>query len=154
MIDEKESNLRTDNRLPRVLHVLLHLEQSEDPITSEQLGKFLHMNSSLIRRTMAGLRRAGFVGSTKGHGGGWFLAKPLAEISLTQVFKALGPPNLFTIGQSNDAPSCLLEKAANSATSKALEVAQGAFDAELAKTAVSDLTSKHQKQIEQNLKSK
>lgn len=141
--------MRSDSRLPRVLHVLLHLEQVKDSVTSNQMGQMLGMNSSLVRRTMAGLRDAGFVGSTKGHGGGWYLAKPLKEISLAQVYEALGSPNLFAVGQSADAPTCLLEQAANSATVKALQAARDTFNAELANITVADLTSPHSKAIKQ-----
>ena len=131
--------MRADSRLPRVLHVLLHLEQIEDPVTSERIGQMLGMNPSLVRRTMAGLRNAGFVGAAKGHGGGWHLAKPLSEISLAQVYQAIGSPQLFAVGQSDDAPTCLLERAANAATAMALETARAAFDAALTQVTVADL---------------
>ena len=131
--------MRTDSRLPRVLHVLLHLEQIEDPATSDMIGQMLGMNASLVRRTMAGLRDAGFVSSTKGHGGGWYLATPLSQITMAQVYDALGAPTLFAVGQSNDAPSCLLERAANAATEGALDAARVAFAEALAKTTVADL---------------
>lgn len=133
--------MRTDSRLPRVLHVLLHLDQIADPVTSDMIGRMLGMNPSLVRRTMAGLREAGFVGSSKGHGGGWYLAKPLAEITLAQVYSALGSPTLFAVGQSDDAPKCLLEKAANAATENALLSARTAFDTALTKVTVADLVS-------------
>jgi DNA-binding IscR family transcriptional regulator len=42
-------------------------------------------NPVVFRRTLAGLREAGFVRSEKGHGGGWMLAKPLAKVSLLDV---------------------------------------------------------------------
>lgn len=139
--------MRTDNRLPRVLHVLLHLEQIEDPITSDQIGQMLDMNASLVRRTMAGLRDAGFLNSTKGHGGGWYLARPLKDITLAQVYDALGQPTLFAVGQSDDAPTCLLEKAANAATENALTAARAMFTSTLAGTTVADLTDEARHQM-------
>lgn len=141
--------MRTDNRLPRVLHVLLHLESSKDPITSDQIGQMLGMNPSLVRRTMAGLREAGFLGSTKGHGGGWYLARPLKEITLAQVYDALGQPRLFAIGQSDDTPSCLLERAANEATKSALAAAQKVFTSTLEQTSVADIVDDVRDQIEE-----
>ena len=54
----------TDSRLPRVLHVLLHLDGVDRPMTSEMIGEMLGANPSLVRRMMGGLRKAGFVGST------------------------------------------------------------------------------------------
>lgn len=131
--------MRTDSRLPRVLHVLLHLEQIKDPVTSDMIGQMLGMNPSLVRRTMAGLREAGFVSSTKGHGGGWYLANSLDQITMAQVYDALGAPTLFALGQSDDAPTCLLERAANTATETALEAARAAFRVSLARTTVADL---------------
>jgi len=138
-----EKDLRTDSRLPRVLHVLLHLQQIDEPVTSEEIGRMLNTNPSLVRRTMAGLREAGFVGSSKGHGGGWVLARPLTEITLADVYAALGSPELFAVGHSADAPACLLERAANTATSKALDAARQTFQAELAQVTVADLVDPH-----------
>ena len=137
----------TDSRLPRVLHVLLHLDQIDDPVTSEQIGKMLATNPALVRRIMAGLRDAGFVASAKGHGGGWYLLRPLTKISLADVYAALGSPQLFAVGQSSDNPTCLLEQAANKATAKALEAARSVFQGELAKMTVAELVHPHAEAI-------
>ena len=142
--------MRTDSRLPRVLHVLLHLDQTEDPVTSDQIGKMLNTNPSLVRRTMAGLRDAGFVGATKGHGGGWVLSRSLDSISLAEVYAALGSPQLFAVGQSADAPSCLLEQAANLATSSALEAARETFQEKLGQVTLADLVRPHAQVIRQH----
>lgn len=131
----------TDSRLPRVLHVLLHLEEIDEPVTSEMIGKMLCTNPSLVRRTMGGLRKAGMVGSTRGHNGGWYLERKLNEITLAEVYDALGAPNLFSVGQSDDAPQCLLEHAANKATAKALASARESFLAELHSVTVADLVT-------------
>ena len=139
--------MRTDSRLPRVLHVLLHLDQIGAPVTSDQIGEMLSTNPSLVRRTMAGLREAGFVAATKGHGGGWVLEKPLSEISLADVYAALGSPQLFAVGQAGDAPDCLLERAANAATSRALEAARAVFEAELQTVTVSDIVAPFAEEI-------
>ena len=139
--------MRTDNRLPRVLHVLLHLEDAETPLTSELMGKMLGMNPSLVRRTMGGLRKAGFVTSTKGHHGGWLLTKPLNEITLAEVYQALGEPNLFAVGVADSTSTCLLEKAANIATRSALDKARQCFLDELATSTVADLVEGSRDQI-------
>nr|WP_325248308.1 Rrf2 family transcriptional regulator [Amylibacter sp.] len=129
----------TDNRLPRVLHVLLHLDEIGSPVTSDMIGQMLGMNPSLVRRTMAGLRKAGMVSSTKGHGGGWVLGKELDKISLADVYDALGTPTLFALGPAGDTPDCLLERAADSAVLEALEAARAVFEARIAKVTVAEL---------------
>ncbi|MEP2978885.1 MAG: Rrf2 family transcriptional regulator [Lentilitoribacter sp.] len=139
--------MRTDNRLPRVLHVLLHLEDAEMPLTSQMMGKMLNMNPSLVRRTMSGLREAGFVTSTKGHNGGWQLTKPLSDFTLAAVYQALGEPNLFAVGVSDQSSNCLLEKAANVATQAALEKARKCFLDELGALTVAELVENSREQI-------
>ena len=138
----------TDSRLPRVLHVLLHLDGVDRPMTSEMIGEMLGANPSLVRRMMGGLRKAGFVGSTKGHHGGWHLARRLDEISLADVYAALGAPNLFSVGMSDDAPQCLLERAANAATARALDQARVRFLAELQGVTVAELVENARRDIE------
>ena len=139
--------MRTDNRLSRVLHVLMHLGETDDPITSEMIGQMLNTNPSLVRRTMGLLRKAGIVSSTKGHGGGWYLEKQLANLSLVDVYAALGEPKLFAIGASDDTPACLLERSANTATQGALDAARQTFLNTLAAQSVGDLIEQSRDEI-------
>lgn len=104
-----------DNRLSRMLHVLIHMDQIRDPLTSEAISRMLDTNPVFVRRTMAGLRSAGYVTSLKGHGGGWTLAKSLDEVTLRDIHAALGSPRLFAVGLSDDNPRCLVEQAVNTA---------------------------------------
>jgi Rrf2 family protein len=131
--------MRQDSRLSRVLHALLHLEQMQGPATSELIAQMLGTNPSVVRRTMGGLREAGIVASVKGHGGGWSLARPLAEITLLEIYQALGSPTLFAIGNDEDEPSCLLARAANSVTAGALASARQHFEQQLSTVSVADI---------------
>ena len=100
------------------------MEQHRDPMTSERIGQMLGTNPAVVRRTMAGMRDAGYVASVKGHGGGWTLSRPLSEISLLDVYKALGAPELFALGLADDTPACLVEQAVNAALGRTLEEAE------------------------------
>ena len=131
--------MRYDSRLPRVLHVLLHLDQMEEPATSELIGRMLNTNAAVVRRTMAGLRDRGYVTSTKGHGGGWTLARPLSEITLKGLYEALGSPALFALGEADDAPACLMEQAANAAIGHAFQQAATRFSEVLEEVTMADL---------------
>ncbi|MDF9301956.1 Rrf2 family transcriptional regulator [Tritonibacter mobilis] len=139
--------MRTDSRLSRVLHVLMHLADSDELLTSEMIGQMLNTNPSLVRRTMGLLRQGGLVGSTKGHGGGWYLEKPLSTFSLADVYSALGEPKLFAIGTSDDTPNCLLEQSANAATARALEAARQTFLENLSSQSVADLINERRDEI-------
>ncbi|WP_332718451.1 Rrf2 family transcriptional regulator [Pelagibacterium mangrovi] len=116
--------MRTDNRLSRMLHVLIHMSAHQGAATSETIAKMLSTNPVVVRRTMAGLREAGYVRSAKGHNGGWELARPLEEITMADIYRALGSPHLFALGLANDDPRCLVEKSVNARIRDTLSVAQ------------------------------
>jgi DNA-binding IscR family transcriptional regulator len=100
------------------------MAEQNAPVTSERLAKAMATNPVVIRRIMAGLREHGYVRSEKGHGGGWTLARDLAEISLRDIYCALGEPTLFAIGNRTEAPGCLVEQAVNTALGTALDEAE------------------------------
>jgi len=114
----------SDNRLSRVLHLLIHLDRHTRVATSEQLAAMLFTNPVVVRRTLSGLREAGLVRSEKGHGGGWTLARPLAGIALLDVYRALGSPPAFAIGMARDDPKCLVEQAVNDRLAEAMRQAE------------------------------
>ncbi len=131
--------MRNDSRLPRVLHALLHLGEMTTPATSGLIAQMLGTNPSVVRRTMAGLRDAGILVSVKGHGGGWSLAKPLNEITLLEIYAALGSPTLFAIGNDDEQVTCMLARAASEATDSALKSAQQHFERQIMAVSVADL---------------
>ena len=139
--------MRQDNRFPRVLHALLHLSDMKDPATSEQLAGMLNTNAAVVRRTMAGLREQGILTSIKGHGGGWQLAKTLDQITLAEIYEALGAPTLFALGYSNESSPCLMEKAANAATARALQKASETFIGILSSVTMADLADDFEKRL-------
>lgn len=141
--------MRQDSRLSRMLHVLLHMERQEEPITSEVIAGMLGINPGVVRRTMGDLRKAGLVYAAKGHGGGWTLAQPLKNISLLAVYEALGEPTLFALGPTLDSPSCPLEGAANSSLQAGLSKAATAFTVHLKLTTLADLVENASKKPSQ-----
>ncbi|MBO1907906.1 Rrf2 family transcriptional regulator [Microvirga sp. 3-52] len=133
--------MRQNGSLSRILHVLLHMEQHRDAMTSEQIGRMLGTNPTVVRRTMAGLREAGYVSSVKGHGGGWTLARPLADMTLLDVYTALGAPELFALGMATDAPECLVEQAVNAALGQTLEEAERQLLARFGEVRLSEIAA-------------
>lgn len=116
--------MRNDTRLSRMLHVLIHMARHETPATSDTIAQMLGTNPVVVRRTMALLKKQGYVSSEKGHRGGWKLAKPLAEMTLLDIHQALDSSSLFAIGLSTDHPECLVEQAVNAALTEAFDAAQ------------------------------
>ncbi|RKH42452.1 Rrf2 family transcriptional regulator [Corallococcus llansteffanensis] len=133
--------MRRDSRLSVALHVLLHMKELGPVVTSEAIGQLMKANPVVVRRTMAGLREAGIVGSVKGHGGGWSLARPLEAVTLGDVYDALGTPALFSIGPREESPGCLVEQAVNRALGKALDEAEARLMSQLRSVTVADLSN-------------
>jgi len=130
--------MRRDSRLSVALHALLHMADA-GLLTSEQMAAQGDTNPVVIRRTMAGLRSAGIVRSEKGHGGGWSLAKKLEDVSLYDVYEALGEPAIFAIGNRTESPGFVVEKAVNRTLGEALESAQAQLVAQLRELKISEL---------------
>lgn len=135
----RAARMRRDHRLSRMLHVLLHLHEARAPITSAAIGTMLGTPAAIVRRTMAGLREHGIVESSKGHGGGWTLIRPLADITLLDVYRALDEPTLFALGPANSDATCLLERAADAQLGAAFERAAMTLRNELDATTLADL---------------
>jgi DNA-binding IscR family transcriptional regulator len=107
-----------------MLHVLLHMARHEGPATSRTIARMLGTNPVVVRRTMAGLRDAGYVRSEKGHGGGWSIACDLNSVSLLDIHRAVGGPTLFAIGNESDNPACAVAQVVNIAIDDALREAE------------------------------
>lgn len=131
--------MRSDSRLSRMLHVLLHMTRHDAPFTSEQIATMLGTNPVVVRRTMAGLREAGYVRSEKGHGGGWTMACDLAKVTLLDIHNAVGGPHLFAIGNGSDNPECAVERVVNAALDDALRQAEALLIARLGAISLADL---------------
>lgn len=116
--------MKRDSRLSGVLHILLHMAGLEGPVTSEALARQLGTNPVVIRRILAGLRDRGYVRSEKGHGGGWTLGCDLSEVTLLDIYRALGSPSLLAMGHRAQTPGCLIEQSVNAALDQAFSDAE------------------------------
>lgn len=136
-----DATMRNDSRLSRMLHVLLHMARHEGPMTSETIAAMLQTNAVVVRRTMAGLRDAGYVRSEKGHGGGWAIACDLHQVSLLDVHRAVGGPRIFAIGNEHSNPACAVEQVVNAAIEDALRDAEALLVARLGSVSLAELAA-------------
>lgn len=49
--------MRTDSKLSRMLHVLLHMARQNKTFTSDEIAEMLSTNPVVVRRTMSGLKK-------------------------------------------------------------------------------------------------
>jgi Rrf2 family iron-sulfur cluster assembly transcriptional regulator len=62
------------------------------PVSLAEIADRLGISVSYLEQLFANLRRAGLVRSVRGPGGGYFLAKPAADVSIADVFDAVAVP--------------------------------------------------------------
>lgn len=133
--------MKMDSRLSGVLHVLMHMTQRGEPVTSDDLAMAMSTNPVVVRRVMAGLRARGYVRSDRGHGGGWSIACDLDRVTLLDIYEALGAPVPFAIGHRSENPSCLVEQAVNAALDDSLRAAQALLLERLGQITLADLAA-------------
>lgn len=133
--------MKADSRLSVTLHVLLHMAERDKPMTSAELAAHMGTNPVVVRRTMAGLRERGFVRSEKGHGGGWKIACDLAQVTLKDIYDALGAPTLLAVGINLEHPACLVEQAVNRSLTSAFRDAEALLVSRLANVTLAELAA-------------
>jgi DNA-binding IscR family transcriptional regulator len=124
-----------------MLHLLIHMGRMERPLTSETAATMLGTNPVVVRRTMAGLRDAGFVSSVKGHGGGWSLTRALDDMTMLDVHRALGENRIFALGPADPNATCLVEQAVNGFLESALREAETLLFRRLAEVSLASIAA-------------
>lgn len=116
--------MKKSSKFSDILHVLLHMADSDTLVTSETLAKAMRTNPVVVRRIMAGLREQGLVESEKGHGGGWSLSCDLNKVTLLDVYKAVESPVLLAMTNRKEITECQIEKVVNTVTREAFNQAE------------------------------
>jgi len=123
--------MKSADPLSDALHVMAHLVGQDGPRTSEQLATCLPTHPVVIRRLLAQMRKAGLVRSTRGHGGGSQLARDAAQISLHDIYLAVGAPPLVQVGQRHNGGGCPIQQLVNQALQDGAREAQRLLEARL-----------------------
>jgi DNA-binding IscR family transcriptional regulator len=116
-------------------------------MTSAELACCMNTNPVVVRRTMAGLREAGFVRSEKGHGGGWEIACDLSVVTLKDVYDALGSPAILALGIQLENRACLVEQAVNQSLSDAFREAEALLISRLGDVTLAMLADEYRARV-------
>jgi len=138
-------------RFSVALHVLAHMVDAREPRSSEELAGCIGTNAVVVRRTMAGLREAGIVSSSRGAGGGWLLSRKPADITLRDVYAALGDRLLQGIDVTGRAAGrvggrCSIQRAVAGALDEFMEDAEALLAARLGGITLEDIACARTKQ--------
>ena len=133
--------MKKDSKLGRMLHVLIHMSLRGGRATSDTIAQMLDTNPVVVRRTMAGLKARGYVASEGGHGGGWQILRPLADLTVLDIYSALDEPELFAIACAQDHPGCPVEQASNTALRGVMEEAEATMRTRMASITLANIAS-------------
>ena len=132
-------------RFSVALHVLAHLVDAPEPQTSERLASCVGTNPVVVRRTLAGLREAELVASSRGSGGGWMLARAPGDITLRDVYAGLGERLLLAIdvsGPGDRAGRCRIQHAVAGTLDEFLDDAEALLAARLGRITLAGLAAR------------
>lgn len=115
------------------------MSRESKPLVSEKLAKMLGTNPAVVRRTMGSLRERNYVTSEKGHGGGWRLSCDLKNVSLLDIYEAVGKPEIFALGITGEKSECLIEQVVQETMQLALSEAEQVIIEKFGNVSLADL---------------
>ena len=143
--------MKITSRFTVAVHTLLVINTFQDKVktTSEFIASSVNVNPVVIRRTMQSLKAAGMIDVKAGSGGARLARRP-EDITLFDVYSAVDSVegDLFHFHE-NPNPACPVGKNIHAVLDGYLIAAQNAFENELKKTTLGDLTA----ELERNAKS-
>jgi Rrf2 family protein len=81
--------MRLSARADYALRAAIELAAQDDRVTADQLAKAQDIPAKFLEAILTHLRRSNIVRSQRGPDGGFWLARPAAEISLAEIIRAI-----------------------------------------------------------------
>lgn len=132
----------TSTRFAVASHILAALAMREgEPLRSDLLAQSASTNAAVVRRILGQLGAAGLTRSQLGTGGGALLARPPADITLLDVYRAVEEAQLFAVHRTEPDPACVVGCHILPALRARMDAAQGALEAELGASTIADVVA-------------
>jgi Rrf2 family protein len=132
-----------NSRMTIAVHALawmaLAQRQGHEVLTSDQVAASVNTNPVIIRRSLGDLGRAGLVRVRHGAGAGWSLARAPGEITLLEVYDAVGQEPPFGMHHTGPNLECPVGRGIRPALSQVYGEIDRAVRRELALVSVADV---------------
>ena len=142
--------MKISSRFSVAVHIISILQLYGNPMpTSEYIAGSVNTNPVVIRRILGMLKQAGIVDMKRGTGGA-YLVKNVEDITMLDIYKAVGSVEdgqLFQIHE-NPNPECPVGANIQDVVNVALISAQDAMEGVLQKITLADITKNLAKKIE------
>lgn len=127
----------TDSRLAISIHILTLLAgMPHEWVSSEFIAGSININPVLVRKEVVNLKKAGFIESKEGKGGGSRLAMKPSEISFDLIYGAIYDCCSFKTYNNQPNPQCPIGKKIEKNLINVYIGAEKAFIDELKKTTI------------------
>jgi Rrf2 family protein len=113
--------------------------RGQEVLTSDQVAASVNTNPVIIRRSLGDLGRAGLVHVRHGAGAGWSLARPPEEITLLEVYDAVGQESQFGMHRTEPNLECPVGRGIRPALGQVYDGIEQAVRHELAVVSVADV---------------
>lgn len=133
--------MKRNSKFSLALHALAHMDHSAGALTtSEEIAQHHETNAVVVRRVLGLLREADLVTSEKGHAGGWALARPSRNITVADVYRAVGESFFNSDSPGDELPeACAIQSRLQQVVDAALFDAEDLLIARLAKVTIEQL---------------
>ena len=144
--------MQISSRFTIAIHILIYVELygKDEPATSESLAGSIGAHPVVIRRILGQLRRAGLITVARGREGGAHIARPLADITLADVFRAvesIADDTLFSFHEDPN-PACPVGRSIHTILDGHLAAIQRAMEREMQQTTLADVMQEARVQVD------
>jgi len=108
-------------------------------VNSAAIAGSVNTSASFVRRILAKLSKADLVETATGKGGACWLARRPSDISLLDIYRAIGAPKAFAIHQYPVEKRCTVSSHIKSALRRVLDEAQQALEQRLGRISLAQL---------------
>ena len=135
--------MAANSRMTVAVHALawmaLAQRRGQEVLTSDQVAASVNTNPVIIRRSLGDLGRAGLVHVRHGAGAGWSLARAPEEITLLEVYDAVGQEPLFGMHRTEPNLECPVGRGIRPALGQVYDGIEQAVRHELEEVSVADV---------------
>jgi Rrf2 family protein len=115
-----------------------------EEVKSAAIAGSVNTSASFVRRVLAKLSKADLVKTAAGRGGACWLARRASDISLLEIYQAIGAPKAFAIHQYPVEKRCPVSCHIKSALSRVLDETQQALEQRLRRISLAQLIAEQE----------
>lgn len=134
--------MAANTRLAVALHLLAALAKAGRTLTSEDLAGSVNTNAVVLRTILARLAKARIVEAQAGRAGGFRLARPVEEITVLEVWRAVDAEGIFTVHGHPVCEACPVSTRIKDVLGEVFADAEAAVARSFGRTSLADVVAR------------